>query len=127
MNFGTQMRVWGRLLTVMLLLASISLPAAGGNDIKTRMRERLPKIIALKQAGVLGESNTGFLAVRKPNPEVKALAEAENGDRWTVYRAIANQQKTTPELVAKRRGIQNSQNAAKGEWIQDAAGNWLQK
>lgn len=127
MNFGTQMRVWGRLLTVMLLLASISLPAAGGNDIKTRMRERLPKIIALKQAGVLGESNTGFLAVRKPNPEAKALAEAENGDRWTVYRAIAKQQKTTPELVAKRRGIQNSQNAAKGEWIQDSAGNWLQK
>lgn len=127
MNFVTRFSQWGRLLTGLLLLGAVVTMAAGAGDIKSRMRERLPKIIAMKQQGILGESNTGFLAVRKPDPAAKALAENENGDRWTVYRAIAKQQKTTPELVAKRRGLQNYENAAKGEWVQDSSGGWTQK
>jgi uncharacterized protein YdbL (DUF1318 family) len=109
--------------TTALLLSTLTF----GADIKSRMKDRLPKIIELKTAGIIGENNQGFLAfVGDRHPE-QALIEAENEDRQLVYTAIAKQQGTTAALVGQRRAIQIAEKAQPGEWLQEAGGQWYQK
>ena len=107
-----------------IFLFSASAPCA---DIKARMKARLPAIVQLKAAGIIGETNQGLLAfvgTKKVQPDVVA---AENKDRASVYAAIAKQQGTTADVVAKRRALQIAERAKPGEWLQDAAGKWYQK
>jgi uncharacterized protein YdbL (DUF1318 family) len=102
-------------------------PALSADDIKTRMKDRLPTLLALKAQGIVGENNKGYLEFiggKKEKPDVVA---AENEDRKTVYAAIAKQQNTTVEVVGQRRALQISQKADSGDWLQDASGNWYQK
>jgi len=101
--------------------------SALADDIKARMKDRLPLIVELKAQGIVGENNQGYLEFiggKKAKPDVVA---AENEDRKTVYTAIAKQQGTTAELVGKRRALQIAQKAGPGEWVQDANGKWIQK
>ena len=101
--------------------------AAFCTDIKARMKDRLPKIIELKAAGIIGENNQGFLAFVGTNKSEQALVDAENQDRQLVYGAIAKQQGTTATVVGQRRALQIADNAKPGEWLQDAGGKWVQK
>ena len=96
-------------------------------DIKARMKDRLPRIIELKAAGIVGENSQGFLAFIGSNQSEQALVEAENKDRQLVYAAIAKQQGTTAEAVGQRRALQIAENAKPGEWLQNAGGKWIQK
>ena len=100
---------------------------AWGQDIKARMHARLPEIVALKSSGVVGENNQGYLTMLKKQNGPKALVEAENKDRRSIYRTIAKQQGTSPKLVGQRRAIQIAQKADPGTWIQDPKGKWKQK
>ena len=52
-----------RLLIISLILSIGSL--AWAQDIKSRMRARLPEIVALKAQGAIGENNQGYLTVLK--------------------------------------------------------------
>jgi uncharacterized protein YdbL (DUF1318 family) len=97
------------------------------DDIKTRMKDRLPVILELKAKGIVGENNKGYLEFIGGKKEKADVVAAENEDRTTVYAAIAKQQGTTVELVGKRRALQISEKADAGDWLQDAAGNWYQK
>jgi len=97
------------------------------DDIKTRMKNRLPAILELKAKGIVGENNKGYLEFIGGKTEKADVVAAENEDRKTVYAAIAKQQGTTVELVGKRRALQISQKADAGDWLQDAKGNWYQK
>ncbi len=97
------------------------------DDIKTRMKDRLPVILELKAKGIVGENNKGYLEFIGGKKEKADVVAAENEDRTTVYAAIAKQQGTTVELVGKRRALQISQKADAGDWLQDAGGNWYQK
>jgi uncharacterized protein YdbL (DUF1318 family) len=102
-------------------------PTLFADDIKTRMKNRLPVILELKSKGIVGENNSGYLEFvgkQKISPDVVA---AENEDRRAVYAAIAKQEGTTVELVGKRRALQISQKADSGDWLQDASGKWYQK
>ena len=96
------------------------------NDIKARMKARLPVINALKSKGVLGENNKGFLEFRGSKEKVNE-ANAENADRKKVYSAIAGKQGTTADLVGNRRAIQLRGIAKPGEWLQDDGGKWYKK
>jgi len=117
-----------RIAVCLLIGALITLAgAAWGQDIKARMRQRLPAIVALKAAGVVGENNQGYLTILKSPTDKKSLVDAENQDRRMIYQAIAKQQKTTPELVGQRRALQIAAKADPGEWIQNAQGNWARK
>ena len=79
---------------------------AGANEIKARMQERLPTIIQMKEAGLIGENNKGYLEfVPGATAKNESIITAENNDRKSVYAAIANQQGTTPDLVGSRRAI----------------------
>jgi uncharacterized protein YdbL (DUF1318 family) len=121
------MNTKGRIAFMLLLFTTIALSAAAwGQDIKDRMRSRLPAIVALKNAGVVGEDNQGYLVIRKSTDQ-KNLVDAENQDRRTIYTAIARKQNTTAELVGQRRALQIAQKADPGTWIQDADGRWRQK
>ena len=115
------------ILAVFILGIMITDVFSASDNIKQRMISRLPVIKALKDQGVVGENNTGFLefvGIRKDKAEVVA---AENQDRKSVYEAIAKKQGTTPEVVGKHRAAQISGKAQTGEWLQDANGKWYQK
>ena len=111
-----------------LLFGVLMLSASSfADDIKARMKERLPVIVELKAKGIVGENNKGYLEFVGGKKEKADVVAAENEDRKAVYAAIAKQQGTTAELVGKRRALQLAQKADPGEWVQDANGNWLKK
>lgn len=116
-------------IVISLLLASIFIigTAAWGANIKTRMKNRLPAIMALKDKGVVGETNKGYLQFRGAAKEKEDVVKAENTDRKKVYAAIAKQQGVTIDVVEKRRALQIAQKARPGHWLQDEAGKWYQK
>jgi len=101
--------------------------AQDANELKTRMKERIPVIQALKSKGIIGENNLGYLQFVSSVKEQEGLVNSENTDRKAVYTAIANQQGASVDLVGKRRANQIAQNAGAGEWLQDNAGKWYQK
>ena len=101
--------------------------SVSADDIKTRMKKRLPVVKELKAKGIVGEDNQGYLQFVGAKKEKADVIAAENKDRKTVYAAIAKQQGTTAELVGKRRALQIAKKAAPGEWVQDAGGNWNKK
>lgn len=116
------------IMFILLIFTSEGLCFAGAADIKARMQERLPTIVQLKESGIIGENNKGFLEfVPGAEKKMQDVVTDENKDRETVYNAIAKQQNTTSDLVGQRRAIQIAEKAAPGEWLQDDAGTWYQK
>jgi uncharacterized protein YdbL (DUF1318 family) len=116
-----------KILAFFLIGFFIAGPALSADDIKTRMKNRLPAILELKAKGIVGENNKGYLEFIGGKKENADVVAAENEDRKTVYTAIAKQQGTTAELVGERRALQIAQKADPGEWVQDTSGNWIKK
>jgi hypothetical protein len=116
-----------KILALVLVGVFVLGVSAFGDDIKARMKKRLPVIKKLKAEGLVGEDNAGFLQFVGDKKASADVVAAENKDRLTVYKAIAKQQGTTAELVGKRRALQITKRAESGEWVQDAGGNWIQK
>ena len=114
-------------LTFVLIGFFVVAVSASADDIKTRMKKRLPVLKELKAKGIAGEDNQGYLQFVGAKKEKADVIAAENKDRKTVYAAIAKQQGTTAELVGKRRAMQIAKKAAPGEWVQNVNGKWLQK
>lgn len=115
------------LLSVFIVGMLINDVYSSASEIKQRMISRLPLIKALKDKGIVGENNKGFLEFIGGQKEGADVVQAENKDREEVYAAIAKQQGTTIEVVGKHRAIQITQNALAGEWLQDGSGKWYQK
>jgi uncharacterized protein YdbL (DUF1318 family) len=115
------------LLPVFILGILITNAYSSSKAIKKRMIERLPTIVALKEKGIVGENNKGYLEFVGKKKEKADVVNAENKDREQVYSAIAKQQGTTVELVGKHRAAQIARKAQPDEWLQDANGKWYQK
>jgi uncharacterized protein len=111
-------------LISILIICSSTLYAQG---IKERMQERLPSIVELKKAGIVGENNLGYLEFVGADKKGEDIVTAENDDRKKVYEAIAKQSETTIELVGQRRAKQIAEKADPGEWLKDDSGKWYQK
>lgn len=95
--------------------------------IKERMKNRLPRIVQMKEKGIIGENKSGYLSYvsdRKPNTEV---VENENRDRRKIYAYIADKQGTTLEKVEKLRAKQIARNAKPGDYLQKPDGTWYRK
>ena len=120
-------RTWTKIIILFVITTFIAGPAVYADDIKARMKNRLPVIKELKSQGIVGEDNAGFLQFVGDKKVSADVVAAENKDRQTVYQAIAKQQGTTAELVGKRRALQIAKRAGPGEWVQDASGQWQQK
>lgn len=102
--------------------------AAAEGDARSRMEQRLPSLVSLKQRKVVGENNRGFLEVRgTATAEETQLVEAENRDRDTAYGEIAAKVKTTKEVVGRDRAKIIAERSARGDLIQDVAGGWAEK
>ena len=114
-------------LTFVLMGFFVVAVSASADDIKTRMKKRLPVLKELKAKGIVGEDNKGYVQFVGAKKEKADVIAAENKDRKTVYAAIAKQQGTTAELVGKRRAMQIAKKANPGEWVQDASDKWIQK
>jgi uncharacterized protein YdbL (DUF1318 family) len=114
-------------LLLSFMLISGASAFAGANEIKAQMRARLGDISTLKAQGIVGENNRGYLEFRSGDRSKAAVVNAENSDRSQVYSQIAQQQRTTVDLVGKRRALQIAQTARPGEWLQDGNGRWYQK
>jgi len=110
-------------------MLALILSATGGfsQDIKERMKDRLPLIVELKKKGIVGENNLGLIQFVGETKEQEDVVKEENNDRTKVYEAIAKQQGGTAELVGKRRAVQIAEKAETGEWLQDGQGAWYQK
>lgn len=111
---------------IVLLMVS-SACAQDMNAIKSQMVNRKPTIDGLKNKGIVGEGNDGYLHFRQKTGEGSKVVKAENNDRMVVYSAIAKKQGTTPEKVGKRRALQIAGIAAAGQWLQKGDGTWYKK
>ena len=115
------------ILPVFILGILITNAYSSAKAIKQRMIERLPVIKSLKDQGIIGENNKGYLEFVGQKKEKAEVIKAENKDRKLVYGAIAKQQGTTVEVVGQHRVVQIANKAQPGEWLQDANGKWYQK
>ncbi len=95
-------------------------------SIKERMVARIPTINSLKDQGVVGENNKGFLEFKGAKKEAKTIAE-ENKDRSRVYQAIAKKQGADSTLVGERRASMIASNGKKGHLFQKPDGSWYTK
>ncbi len=115
-------------LSAALMAGAFLIPSANAQDIRTRMKQRIPQIIELKKAGVIGEDSKGYLAFvgGKSTPQADAVVKAENADRKTVYAYIAKKENVSVEVVASQRAARLAQIARPGEYIQKD-GKWVKK
>ncbi len=104
--------------------------------IKTQMERRFAELRPQLDAGVIGLSADGFIAVRDPaavplaqRNTVRTLVANENADRAALYREIATAN-GQPQWEAQIREVFAGRwiaKAASGWWYQDAAGGWKRK
>jgi hypothetical protein len=117
------------LLSVVLALGSVTVVQAQDlNAIRVRMEQRQGSIDSLKDRGVVGETNRGYLEARDAATAAdQQVIAAENTDRGQVYASIAGNTGTNAETVGRARAKHIAANSKAGVWIQDASGEWRQK
>ena len=120
-----------RLLVVTVALGFGTIAQAAATDagaVKHRMAERQSAVDALKERGVVGESNRGFLEVRgTATAQEQGTIADENADRRTAYTILAGQTGEDADSIGRRRAQQIAIASKRGVWIQDSSGQWLQK
>ncbi len=115
-------------VAVALAFGAVAVRAQDLGAVKARMEQRLGSVNALKDRGVAGENNRGYLDARgSPTGAEQQIISEENSDRRTVYAALAAQTGTSADVVGRQRAQQISSIAKRGHWIQDAGGEWRQK
>ena len=95
-------------------------------DLKTRMRDRLPKIVELKAKQVIGENNQGYLDIRKEGEPQNQIVMEENQDRRKVYEAIAKQTDTSADIVGRAGPFKSPKKPTVG-MASRPSGRWYQK
>ena len=100
------------------------------------MKQRHSSLKDFYESGAIGFTQDGLIAVRelsavplKERGQLKNLVQAENADRNQLYKeiALANGH---PEWEAEVRTTFSKtwvSNAAKGWWVQNTQGAWVQK
>ena len=115
----------------LLFLAILALLLINGSlhaDYKDRMKERLPKVVAAKKAGSVGEGVDGFLHVRSSSDEsIKKLVSDENADRKQYIAETAKKLGSSIQEVSHNLGKAMRAKDIKGYWQKDRSGNWSQK
>src|SRR5687767_2062741 len=90
-----------------LALGTVVVQAQDLGAIKARMEQRLGTVNELKDRGVAGENNRGFLEARgNASGGDQQVISAENSDRRAVYAALAQQTGATPDAVGRQRAQQ---------------------
>jgi uncharacterized protein YdbL (DUF1318 family) len=84
---------------------------------------------AAKSAGFVGERRDGLLGLVKSDApaDVKALVQSVNAKRKDKYAAIAKKNGTTVAAVAALAGEKAIAKTNPGNYVQNAAGEWVTK
>jgi uncharacterized protein YdbL (DUF1318 family) len=112
------------------LLPCLAPAASREDELKESFKQRFPDIAALKEAGTVGETHEGYLALvneKSKDEDTKELVEQENEDRKELYKLIADQENTTPAQVARRAGKRAFEKARPGEYLKGVNGKWRKK
>lgn len=113
-----------KLLSV-LLFSCLSF-SSFADSLADRMTARRPAIEKLKQQGLVGENNQGYLEFIKKGGSDKNVT-AQNSDRKEGYSQVAKKQGVKVEQVAKVRAAYYAKKAKSGEWVQSRSGKWKKK
>ncbi|MBF0489316.1 MAG: YdbL family protein [Candidatus Omnitrophica bacterium] len=127
--------VW--MMVVMVAMGSSLVLAHGKYSIKTMTpavrealdarKERFSDLRALKASGAIGENNHGYVEALKSSGKV--IAAAENHDRKTIYKTIAQQNGLEEALSTIEAAFAQVQadKAESGDKIQTEDGRWISK
>jgi uncharacterized protein YdbL (DUF1318 family) len=126
MRFIMQKNTFLLSLFISLITVLLFVQPGYSASIKERMAGRIPAITSLKDSGVVGETNKGYLEFRAAKKSTKLVAD-ENKDRGVVYKAIAKKQGVSADLVGKRRAKMITQKGKSGQWFQKNDGSWYKK
>lgn len=110
-----------------LLLLSIALGSFGAFSDINSMRARLPKIVELKDKGLIGEQSDGFLGVVEDKEGASGIVAEENADRRGVYSDRAKSQGQTFEVFSSVIGAAKTRDEQSGRFIRNSAGKWQKK
>lgn len=90
-----------------------------------RRKARYSEIVSLERQGMLGESSSGTLVIRKrSSASVSKLVDEENSDRMLIYRGIAEKNRTSVKDVQKIYATRLQNDAPPGTPIEIGYGNW---
>jgi uncharacterized protein YdbL (DUF1318 family) len=104
--------------------------SAAKAQLRLAFESRSTRLQALKDAGSIGETVKGLIAV---TPETKLPADDsqlvadENTDRQKLYDLLSEETGATREQVAERAARRNVEKAKTGEKIQKKDGSWVAK
>jgi hypothetical protein len=122
------MKIRISMLLALALLPCCVFAADDMQSLRDRFRARHAQLEKLKADGIIGETYKGYVDLVSDDRDNAAdLVKAENADRDTLYKALADKEKTTPELVAQRNAKRNFERAEAGEYLQESDGKWRKK
>jgi uncharacterized protein YdbL (DUF1318 family) len=79
-----------------------------------------------KSAGLVGETNMGYIAAVKPSAEIDALVMSINSQRKVYYQNIATKNDISLQAVEARAGLKAIEKTAPGDYVNTGDG-WLKK
>lgn len=80
-----------------------------------------------RDAGLVGEALTGYIAPLKETPDVNALVKDVNTKRLAEYTKISQKNGQPVDVVAKLASQQIIRNLGPGHYYQAADGSWKQR
>lgn len=82
-----------------------------------------------KAAGLVGERNDGYLGyvATPPRDDIKALVKDVNNKRKAKFSSTAEKNQLLTEQVAGRFYLRAVKETSRGEYYQNASGDWVKK
>lgn len=129
-------------LLAIVFLAGVASGAAPESEaeLKARFSQRHVPLQRLKDAGTVGETTEGLVAlvrdagrgdpVKLPDGStlsVGELVQAENADRKELYAVIAERTDESADAVAEQAAIRNFRQASPEHYLKLGSGKWVQK
>ena len=100
------------------------------NQALESRKNRFDQLKSYKAQGLVGEDNQGHVAALGGGSEVKALVDAENQDRETIYKTIVQQNGLGADAIGTIRATfaeVQREKSEPGERIQSPSGEWVKK
>lgn len=120
-QFFTKSRIAYSILFLALVHASMA-------DFGSRMKERLPEIVAAKDKGLIGEGTDGLIYIRDgESEEIKKLVTGENSDRELLFKSMAKKTGGSTKEVAAKFSKAVVKKSKKGHWFRKSSGKWIQR
>lgn len=109
-----------------LFVALAVLAGTAHADLES-MRARVPKVVELKDKGLVGEQPDGLLGVVSDGGDAASVVADENKDRLEEYKKRAAEQGQSVETLMKVLGEARIRNEKSGRFIKGGAGGWAKK